>query len=125
MVQETHKLLEDSSIRVSPTAVRVPVVYAHSEAIHLRLREPLSAEQARELLSKSNGLSVVDNLSEQQYPTPMEASGKDEVFVGRIRNDLEDLQGLNLWVVGDNVRKGAALNSVHIAEQLVAEHFVL
>lgn len=117
MVWETRKIFEDESIQVNPTAVRVPVFYGHSEAIHLELKAPLTAANARKLLSKAPGVCVVDNLSKFEYPTAVKhATGHDEVFVGRIREDISHPQGLNLWVVADNIRKGAALNAIQIAE---------
>ncbi|MFA5960851.1 MAG: aspartate-semialdehyde dehydrogenase [Tatlockia sp.] len=123
MVWETQKILEDDSILVNPTAVRVPVLYGHSEAIHLELKSPLSAEKARKILSKAPGVKVVDNLSKLEYPTPItHAIGRDEVFVGRIREDISHPCGLNLWVVADNIRKGAATNAVQIAEILQREY---
>lgn len=119
MVWETQKILEDASILVNPTAVRVPVLYGHSEAVHLELKAPLTAEQARTLLRAAPGVKVVDDQAKLLYPTPMtHAVGRDEVFVGRIRQDISHPCGLNLWVVADNVRKGAASNAVQIAEIL-------
>lgn len=123
MVWETRKILEDESIMVNPTAVRVPVLYGHSEAIHLELKKPLSASDARSLLSKAPGIKVVDNPAKMQYPTVIKnAVGHDEVFVGRIREDISHPCGLNLWVVADNIRKGAATNAVQIAEILQKEY---
>jgi aspartate-semialdehyde dehydrogenase len=117
MVWETRKIFEDESIQVNPTAVRVPVFYGHSEAIHVELKAPLTAVQARKLLSKAPGVRVIDNLSKFEYPTPVShATGHDDVFVGRIRQDISHPNGLNLWVVADNIRKGAALNAIQIAE---------
>ncbi|KTD80530.1 aspartate-semialdehyde dehydrogenase [Legionella waltersii] len=122
MVWETRKILEDNSISVNPTAVRVPVIYGHSEAVHLELKKPLTADKARELLSKAPGVKVIDNLAKSSYPTPFkDAVGNDEVFVGRIRQDISHPCGLNLWVVADNIRKGAATNAVQIAEILQRE----
>jgi aspartate-semialdehyde dehydrogenase len=122
MVWETRKIFEDNSILVNPTAVRVPVIYGHSEAIHLELKKPLTAEKARELLSKAPGVKVVDNIAKSSYPTPFkDAVGNDAVFVGRIRQDISHPCGLNLWVVADNIRKGAASNAVQIAEILQRE----
>ncbi len=124
MVWETRKILGDDSIQVNPTAVRVPVFFGHSEAIHIETREKLSAERARELLSAMPGVVVIDERVDGGYPTAVtDAAGKDAVFVGRIREDISHPRGLNLWVVSDNVRKGAATNSVQIAETLVREHF--
>jgi len=123
MVWETRKILEDETIQVNPTTVRVPVFYGHSEAVHLETRDKLSADQARKLLEKAAGVTVVDERANGGYPTAVtEAAGKDPVFVGRIREDISHPRGLNLWVVSDNVRKGAALNSVQIAEILVKDY---
>jgi len=123
MVWETHKIMEDDTIRVNPTCVRIPVFYGHSEAIHLELERPLSADSARDLLASSPGIVVIDDRKDGGYPTAVtESAGADEVFVGRIREDISCESGLNLWVVSDNVRKGAALNSVQIAECLVRDH---
>jgi aspartate-semialdehyde dehydrogenase len=117
MVWETQKILEDSSILVNPTAVRVPVFYGHSEAIHVELKAPITADDARTLLAKAPGIIVVDDPAALEYPTPMQhAAGEDAVFVGRIRQDISHPCGLNLWVVADNIRKGAATNAVQIAE---------
>lgn len=123
MVWETRKIFEDQEIMVNPTAVRVPVIYGHSEAIHLELKKPLTAAQARTLLSKAPGVKVVDNTAKAAYPTVLSnAVGQDNVFVGRIREDISHPCGLNLWVVADNVRKGAATNAVQIAEILQSEY---
>ena len=123
MVWETHKILEDPRIRVNPTCVRVPVFYGHSEAVHLETREKVSAERARELLESAPGVVVMDERIAGGYPTAVtESAGTDAVFVGRIREDISTERGLDLWVVSDNVRKGAALNSVQIAECLVRDH---
>lgn len=123
MVWETHKIMEDSSIAVNPTCVRVPVFYGHSEALHIETREPVTAKQAREMLSRAPGVVVMDERKDGGYPTAVtESAGQDAVFVGRIREDISIENGLNLWVVSDNVRKGAALNSVQIAECLVQDY---
>lgn len=123
MVWETQKILEDKTIQVNPTAVRVPVIYGHSEAVHLELKKPLTADDARKLLKKSPGIQVVDNPSKAKYPTVIShAVGENDVFVGRIRQDISHPSGLNLWVVADNVRKGAATNAVQIAEILQREY---
>lgn len=120
MVWETHKILGDSSIKVNPTAVRVPVFYGHSEALHVETLRKINAEAVRSLLARSPGVTVVDERQNGGYPTAVtESSGHDDVFVGRIREDISHPMGIDLWVVGDNVRKGAALNSVQIAELLV------
>ncbi|PWQ94072.1 aspartate-semialdehyde dehydrogenase [Leucothrix pacifica] len=123
MVWETQKILEDDEILVNPTTVRVPVFFGHSEAIHIETREKISATVARELLQSAPGVSVMDEMVDGGYPTPVtEAANKDAVFVGRIREDLSHSNGLNLWVVADNVRKGAALNSIQIAEILIRDY---
>jgi aspartate-semialdehyde dehydrogenase len=124
MVWETRKILGDDSIQVNPTAVRVPVFYGHSEAVHIETRDKITLEQARDLLSRAPGVCVVDERMPGGYPTAVtESAGEDAVFVGRIREDISHPRGLNLWVVGDNVRKGAALNSIQIAEHLVKKFF--
>jgi len=121
MVWETQKIMGRSDIRVNPTAVRIPVFYGHSEAVHLELREPLSALDARELLARAPGVVVVDEHGDGGYPTAVtEGVNNDAVYVGRIREDISHPTGLNLWIVSDNVRKGAALNSIQIAETWVA-----
>ncbi|NND92702.1 MAG: aspartate-semialdehyde dehydrogenase [Granulosicoccus sp.] len=123
MVWETHKIMEDTSIAVNPTCVRVPVFFGHSEAIHIETRRPMTAIQARELLQSAPGVVVLDERKAGGYPTAVtESAGTDAVFVGRIREDISVENGLNLWVVSDNVRKGAALNSVQIAECLVQDY---
>lgn len=123
LVWETRKILEDDAIEVNPTAVRVPVFYGHAEAVHLELGQPLTPDQARELLEKAPGVTVLDQREAGGYPTQAtHASGKDDVFVGRIRTDISHPNGLNLWVVSDNIRKGAALNAVQVAEVLVNDY---
>lgn len=122
MVWETRKILEDPAIRVNPTAVRVPVFFGHSEAIHIETRRKITAAEARALLQKAPGVEVMDARKPGGYPTAaLEAANRDTVYVGRIREDISSDRGLNLWVVSDNVRKGAATNSVQIAEILVRE----
>jgi aspartate-semialdehyde dehydrogenase len=119
LVWETRKILGDESIQVNPTAVRVPVFYGHSEAVHVETRKKITAAEARMLLEKSPGVTVVDDRTPGGYPTPVtHASGTDAVYVGRIREDISCENGLNMWVVSDNIRKGAALNAVQIAELL-------
>jgi len=123
MVWETRKILEDDSIMVNPTTVRVPVFYGHSEAVHIETREKITAEAARQLLAQAPGIEVLDTRSPGGYPTAVtESSGRDGVFVGRIREDISHPRGLNMWVVSDNVRKGAALNTIQIAELLIREY---
>ena len=119
MVKETRKIMGDESILVSPTTVRVPVRIGHSEAINLEFHEPITPEQARDALGRAPGVVVVDDLPAGRVPQPVDAEGRDEVFVGRIRRDPTVPNGLNLWVVADNLRKGAATNAVQIAEVLV------
>ncbi|QQP96857.1 aspartate-semialdehyde dehydrogenase [Lysobacter enzymogenes] len=117
LVWETRKILGDDSIGVNATVVRVPVFYGHSEAVHIETRDKLSAVEARALLEKAPGLVVVDEAKGGGYPTPVtHASGEDPVFVGRIRDDISHPRGLSLWVVADNIRKGAATNAVQLAE---------
>ncbi len=123
MVWETRKIFEDEAIQVNPTAVRIPVFYGHSEAVHIETKEKIDAATATKLLSEMPGISVLDDRVDGGYPTAVtEAAGEDPVFVGRIREDISHERGLNMWVVSDNVRKGAALNSVQIAEILVKHY---
>lgn len=123
MVWETRKIFEDDSIQVNPTCVRIPVFFGHSEAVHIETREPISAVSARELLQQAPGVVVIDEPADASYPTAVgDCAGEDPVFVGRIREDISHPRGLNLWVVADNVRKGAALNSIQIAECLLKEY---
>lgn len=118
MVNETRKILEDDSIAITATAVRVPVFYAHSESINIETERKITAEKARQILASSPGMVVIDDPESNKYPTPFDAEGKDAVYVGRIREDESIRNGLNLWVVSDNLRKGAALNAIQIAELL-------
>ena len=121
MVWETHKIMGDESIRVNPTAVRVPVFYGHGEAIHIETRQPIDAEDVKNLLMNAPGVTLYSE--REDYPTQVSsASGNDSVHVGRIRNDISHPNGINLWVVSDNVRKGAATNSVQIAEVLIRDY---
>jgi aspartate-semialdehyde dehydrogenase len=123
MVWETRKIFEDDAIQVNPTAVRIPVFFGHSEAIHIETRKKLSAEDVKKLLGNMPGIELLDEHRDGGYPTAVsEAAGTDPVFVGRIREDISHPRGINLWVVSDNVRKGAALNSVQIAEILVKDY---
>ena len=122
LVWETRKILGDDSIQVNPTAVRVPVFYGHSEAVAIETKKKVTAEAARALLEQSPGVEVVDERKAGGYPTPVtHASGNDAVYVGRIREDISHPRGLNLWVVSDNIRKGAALNAVQLAELVAGE----
>ena len=123
MVWETQKIFGDPGILVNPTCVRVPVFFGHSEAVHIETVDKITAEEARALLENAPGVTVVDERVDGGYPTAVtESAGKDAVFVGRIREDVSHPRGLNLWIVSDNVRKGAALNSVQIAESLIATY---
>jgi len=119
MVNETRKILEDDSIEVSPTAVRVPVVYSHSEAVNVETEQAMTAKEVKELLSSFPGVSVVDNPEQNEYPLAINASGSGDVLVGRIRSDLTRPNAVNFWVVSDNLLKGAAYNAVQIAELLL------
>ena len=123
MVWETRKIFEDDNIAVNPTCVRIPVFYGHSEAVHIETREKITADAARELLQSADGVNVMDDRGDGGYPTAVtEAADSDPVFVGRIRDDISHPRGLNMWVVSDNVRKGAALNSIQIAEVLIKDY---
>jgi aspartate-semialdehyde dehydrogenase len=123
MVWETRKIFGDDSIMVNPTAVRIPAFYGHSEAVHIETKEKLSAEKACELLAGAPGVTLLDGTETGEYPTAVtEASGSDPVYVGRVREDISHPRGIDLWVVSDNIRKGAALNSVQIAEILAKNH---
>ena len=123
MVWETKKILGDDSIQVSATCVRVPVFYGHSEAVQIETHAEISEEKVRALLTKTKGVKVIDERKDGAYPTAVKhAAGKDPVYVGRIRKDISMENGMNLWVVSDNVRKGAALNSVQIAEELIKRY---
>jgi aspartate-semialdehyde dehydrogenase len=119
LINETRKILDDSSIRISATCVRVPVVTGHSESVNIETRKPLSPERARELLSASPGVTVVDDPVAARYPMAIDAAGQDDVFVGRIRRDPGNERALDMWIVSDNLRKGAATNAVQVAELLV------
>ena len=123
MVWETKKIFGDDSIVVNPTCVRIPVFYGHSEAVHIETRDKITAAQVTELLNKAPGVTVLDTRSAGGYPTAVtEAVDKDDTFVGRIREDISHPRGINMWVVADNVRKGAATNSVQIAEELIKHY---
>ena len=123
MVWETRKIFADDSILINPTAVRIPAFYGHSEAIHIETRDKISAEKVCELLSDAAGVTLLDGVKTGEYPTAVsESSGTDAVYVGRVREDISHPRGIDLWVVSDNIRKGAALNSVQIAEILAKNH---
>ena len=119
MIEETKKILHNSNLKITATAVRVPVLNSHSESINVELKKPYELNDIINLFINAKGLTVYDNINELEYPTALMASGKDDVFVGRIRRDFSTDNGLNLWVVADNIRKGAALNAVQIAELLI------
>lgn len=119
MVNETRKILEDDKIGVTATAVRVPVYYGHSESVNIETKEYVSAKEVQDILKSSDGIKIVDNPSENVYPLAIDAAGKDSTFVGRIRQDESIDNGINMWVVADNIRKGAATNTVQIAELLI------
>jgi len=119
MVNETRKILGDDSIQVSPTTVRVPVFYSHSESVNVETEKPISAQDVKKLLNDSPGIQVVDGPEQNEYPLAINAEGKDEVMVGRLRDDISREKAINFWVVADNLRKGAALNAVQIAELIV------
>lgn len=121
MIEETKKILHDDNLRITATTVRVPVLNAHSESINVELNSEFELENVIDLFNNSKGIIVHDDVENLKYPTPLELSGKDEVFVGRIRRDFSLDNGLNLWVVADNIRKGAALNAIQIAEILIKE----
>lgn len=123
MVWETQKIMGDSNILVNATAVRVPVFYGHSEAVHIETRDKISASEVRALLEKAEGVTVVDERIDGGYPTAVtDSAGHDATFVGRIREDISHPRGIDLWVVSDNIRKGAALNSIQIAEVLIRDY---
>jgi aspartate-semialdehyde dehydrogenase len=124
LINETRKILGDPEIKVSATCIRVPVVTGHSEAVNVETREPLDPERARELLAAAPGLTVVDDPAAGRYPMAVDAAGKDDVFVGRIRRDAGNDRALDMWIVADNLRKGAATNAVQLAELLVERNLV-
>jgi aspartate-semialdehyde dehydrogenase len=122
MIEETKKIMEDPNIKITATTVRVPVFYGHAESINIETERKITVEKAKELLEKAPGVIVLDNPNEKLYPLQIEVAGRDEVFVGRIREDFSIENGLNLWVVADNLRKGAATNAVQIAEILIQNY---
>jgi aspartate-semialdehyde dehydrogenase len=124
MVNETRKIFEDDRLRVTATCVRVPVLRAHSEAVNLEFAQPFPVDQARELIASAPGVKLVEDWQKNYFPMPIDATGKDEVLVGRIRQDISRPCGLELWLCGDQIRKGAALNAVQIAELLVQENWL-
>jgi aspartate-semialdehyde dehydrogenase len=122
MVNETRKIMEDDSIMVSATAVRVPVFFSHSESVNILFEAPVSVEKARQLLAGAPGVKVVDDPADNVYPLAINAEGRDETLVGRIRKDISQENGLDIWIVADNIRKGAASNAVQIAEKFAADY---
>lgn len=124
MVNETVKILDDPDVKVTATCVRVPVFYGHAESVNAQTKSKLSAREARAILAQAPGVQVLDNPGEGIYPLPVDSAGEDETFVGRIRDDESIENGLNMWIVADNLRKGAALNAVQIAEELVKRNLV-
>ena len=122
MINETQKIMEDNSIAVTATTVRVPVFYGHSESVNVEFEKDLTPDEARKLLKKAPGIKVIDDPAKKLYPLAIDAAGRDETFVGRIRRDESIAHGLNMWVVSDNIRKGAALNAVQIAEVLIKKY---
>jgi len=125
MLDETRKILGDKNIKVAATTVRVPVYRAHSEVVHIETKKKISVQRTREILSTFPGIKVIDNPEKLEYPLPLFAEGKDEVFVGRIREDISTENGLVMWIVSDNLRKGAALNAVQIAEKIIEKKLFL
>ncbi len=124
MINETRKILGDESIKITATTVRVPVYYGHSESINIETEKPFDVDEVRALLASSPGIIVLDDPKNNIYPTALQAENRDEVFVGRIRRDYSCENGLNIWVVADNIRKGAATNAVQIAERLVSDKYI-
>lgn len=124
MLNETRKIMGDPSIRLTATTVRVPVIYGHSEAVNIETEKKITAAEVKKLLTGKPGIKVVDNPLKNEYPMPVDAAGKDDVFVGRIREDESIDNGINMWVVSDNIRKGAALNTIQIAELLIKKGMI-
>jgi aspartate-semialdehyde dehydrogenase len=119
MVNETRKIFHDDSLRISATCVRVPVLRAHSEAINIEFAQPFSVDKAREIIAQSAGVKLLEDWDKNYFPMPIDATGKDDVLVGRIRQDISHENSIELWLCGDQIRKGAALNAVQIAELLI------
>ena len=122
MVNETRKILEDDSIAITATTVRVPVFYSHSESVNIETERKITCGEVRDILSRAPGVTVVDNPGRSEYPLAINATGRDDTFVGRIREDESIANGINMWIVSDNLRKGAALNTIQIAEVLIREY---
>jgi aspartate-semialdehyde dehydrogenase len=121
MVNETMKILDDYDIKITATTVRVPVYYAHSESVNVETAKPFELKDIFDMYDEMKGVILMDDVEDLVYPTPVEAAGNDEVYVGRIRRDFSIENGLNLWIVADNIRKGAATNAVQIAEYLISQ----
>jgi aspartate-semialdehyde dehydrogenase len=124
MVNETRKIMGDNSIRLTATTVRIPVIYGHSESVNIETEKKITAQEVRDLLKGKPGITIVDNPSKREYPMPIDAAGNNDVFVGRIREDESIDNGINIWIVSDNIRKGAALNTIQIAELLIKKDIV-
>jgi aspartate-semialdehyde dehydrogenase len=124
MVNETRKIMHDEALAISATCVRVPVPVSHSAAVHVELTRPMSPDEVRDILAEAPGVTVQDEPSVNLYPQPWAAAGQDDVFVGRIRKDSSHPNGIAMWIVSDNLRKGAALNAIQIAEELVNRNLV-
>jgi aspartate-semialdehyde dehydrogenase len=124
LVRETHKILNDKNIGISATAVRIPVIGGHSESVNLELHKPFKIKNIEKILNKTFGIIVQDNPKTNTYPMPITAEGKDAVFVGRIREDFSSKNSLNLWIVADNLRKGAATNAIQIFEYLLEKNLI-
>jgi len=122
MVDETRKIMEDDSIAITATTVRVPVFYSHSESVNVETERKITCEEVKDILSRAPGVTIVDNPGKSEYPLAIDAAGRDDIFVGRIRDDESVENGINMWVVSDNLRKGAALNTIQIAEVLIREY---
>jgi len=121
MVRETKKIFDDQSVQVTATCVRIPVVAAHSESVYVELKEDFDINEIKNLLQETTGVIVVDDPSNQEYPLAVDSAGKLDVFVGRLRRDLDNKKALNMWIVSDNLLKGAAWNALQIAEELIKE----
>ena len=124
LVHETHKILADNTIAITATAVRIPVVGGHSESVNVQFENPFEINQIQKTLSQTSGLEILDDPKNNKYPMPIKAEGKDMVYVGRLRRDYSISNGLNLWIVSDNLRKGAATNTIQIAEYLIKNNLV-
>jgi len=124
MVNETRKIFGDSGIRISATCIRVPVLRAHSEAINLEFEQPFAVDEAKKAIGEAEGVTLVDDWANNYFPMPIDATGKDDVLVGRIRQDISSSNNIELWLCGDQIRKGAALNAVQIAELLMEKNWL-